>query len=124
MTCCGIGHKQIGNCRDQSSKYVICAGPHKVEKHCYRVAGCNKRKRKICVHVTIKCANYGETHTTNSPRCISRHKADIKARKEKKMKEKSGEEKVQAYSANDKVEDERREKSLLVDIEIDLKDER
>ena len=124
MTCYGIGHEQMGNCRDQPPKCVICAGSHKVEEHLCGVAGCSKGKRKIYVHVTIKCANCGGTHAANSPRCVSRHKADIKARKEKKIKEKRGEEKVQAYSANDEVEDERREESPLADTEMDLEDER
>lgn len=26
MTCCGIGHQQMGSCGDQPEKFVICAG--------------------------------------------------------------------------------------------------
>ena len=81
MTCCGIGHERMGSCGDRPPKCVICAGPHKVEDHCCGVAGCNKGKGKICIYVTAKCANCGGIHTANSPRCVSRHKADIKARK-------------------------------------------
>lgn len=33
MICYGIGHQEIGSCRDQPEKYVICARSYKVEDH-------------------------------------------------------------------------------------------
>lgn len=78
-------------CGDQPQRCVICAGPHKVEDHQCGVARCKKGKRRICVHITPKCANCSGTHAANSPRCTSRHQADMIARKEKKTKEKEEE---------------------------------
>ena len=124
MKCCGIGHERMENYGDWPPKCVICAGPHKVEDHYCGVTDCNKGKGKICVHVTAKCANCKGSHAANCSRCVSRHKADIKARKEKKIKEKRGKEKVKADSANNEAEDERRKESPPADIEMDLEDKR
>ena len=88
MKYCGIGHEKIRSYRDKSLKYVIYTGSYKVENHSCGVTGCNKGKGKICVHITAKCANCGKTHTANFPRCVSRHKTNIKTRKKKKTKEK------------------------------------
>lgn len=85
----------MGSCGNRPQKCIICAGPHKVEDHQCGVSGCKKGKGKICVHVTPKCANCTGAHVANSPRCISRHKAEINARKEKKIKE-NQKEKMQA----------------------------
>lgn len=105
LTCCGIGHKRMGSCGNRPPKYIIWAVPHKVEEHCCVVAGYNKREGKICVHVTAKYANCGGNHVANFPRCVSRHKADIKAKKErKKTREKKRKEKLQANSVSNKVE--------------------
>ena len=139
-----MGHKQMGSCEDRPPKCIICTGPHKVEKHCCGVAGCIKRRGEICVHVTAKCANCGRSHTANSLRSVSRHKADIKARQEKKTREKRGKEKVQASNASDEAgegrreerreergeergeerEEEWRKESLQPETEMDLEDER
>ncbi len=62
---------------------IICSGPHKVEEHCCGVPGCNKGKGKTCAHVTVKCANYRGGHSANSNRCTERHKAEMRARKNK-----------------------------------------
>ena len=59
MTCYYIGHKRIGSCGNWSLQCIICIGLHKVEEHSCSVAGCNKRKRKIFVHIAIKYANCG-----------------------------------------------------------------
>lgn len=125
------------NCGNRPPKCIICAGPHKVEKHCCGVAGYNKGKGKSCVHDTAKCANCGGIHVAYSPRYVSRHKADIKARKEKKTKEKKGKEKVQEDgvsneieekrredNVSNKAEEERRETSPQLETEMDLEDER
>ena len=66
MTCCGIGHERMGKCGDRTPKYVICAGPQKVEDHQCGVTGCHKGKGKVCVHVMVLCANCGEGHSANS----------------------------------------------------------
>lgn len=88
MTYCGIKYEQIKNCGDQLLKYVICASSHKVKEHCYKVVRCNKKKEKICVYVTTKCANCRGTHTTNSLRYVSKYEANIKTKKEKMIKKK------------------------------------
>ena len=124
MKCYSIGHEQMGNGGNWPPKCVICAGFHKVEDHYCGVMGCNKGKGKICIHITIKYANCVGSYTANSLRYISKHKTDTKTRKEKKIKEKRGKEKVQVYNANNKSEDEKREKNLPADIEMDLKNKR
>ena len=101
ITCCDIGHQQMGGCGDRPQKCVICAGPHKIEAHQCGVAGCKKGMGKIWVHVTSKCANCSGTHEANSPRCISRHQAEVKARKEKKTKGKEKDETQEKSIKND-----------------------
>lgn len=110
MKCCGIGHERMGSCGDRPLKCVICCG----------VTGCKRGKGKICVHVNGKCAKCGGGHVANSSRCASRHKADVKARKEKKIKEKGDKEHAHAHSDHDEAEDERREESPLVNTDMDL----
>lgn len=117
MTCCGIGHERMGNCGDRPSQCTICAGAHKVENHRCGVVGCTKGVGKVCVHVMLKCANCGENHAANSPRCSSRHKADIKARKENITREKKGKEIAER-------EEEEREQSAQPDTEMELEGER
>ena len=51
--------------------------------------GCTKGSGKVCAHVIVKCANCGGGHMANSSRCTSRHKAGVKANKEKKLKKHS-----------------------------------
>ena len=121
MTCCGIGYQRMGSCGDRPEKCIICAGPHKVEDHQCGVTGCKKGKRKICVHVTPKCANCTGAHAANSPRCISRHKAEINVRKEKKTKE-IQKEKEKASSTSNGV-DEEREASPQLDTDMELEEE-
>ena len=83
MTCCGIGHEQMGKCRDRNPRCVIYAGPHKLEDHLCGVIGCHKGKGKMCIHVKVQCANCGGGHSANSNRCTKRHKAEVDARKNK-----------------------------------------
>ena len=84
MTCCGIRHERMGNCGDQVPQCIVYNGLHKMEEQYSGIAGCNREKEKICAHVTAKCANCGGNHTANSSRCVSRHKANLEARKRKK----------------------------------------
>ena len=94
MTCYGIGHERMGSCGNRAPQCIICSGPHKMEEHCYGVIGFRKGKGKICAHMTAKCANCGGNHTANSPRCTSRHKADLEARQRNKEIGKKGKEKI------------------------------
>ena len=112
IRCCSIGYERMRSCGDRSSKCIICAGLHKLKDHCCGVAGCNKEKGKICVHVTAICANYGRAYVANFPCCGSRHKAEIDAKKGKKTK-KNGKkkEKMQACNIGNKVEEEEKEAS-------------
>lgn len=66
ITCCRIGYKQIGKCKDQVSKYVICAGPYKIEDYQYGVTSCNKKAGKVSVYITMQYANCGNSHSANS----------------------------------------------------------
>ena len=120
MTCYGIGHKRMGSCGNRPPQCIIYTGPHKVEEHSCRVEGYKKGRGKICIHVVVKCVNCGGNHTTNSPRCTSRHKADIEARKEKKIREKGGKEKTRAGNSGK----ERIVENPKSDKEMDLGDER
>ena len=86
MTCCGIRYQRRGSCGDEPQKCIICAGLQKIKDHQCGVAECQKGKKKICVHVTPKYANCMGTHATNSPRYISRHKAEINAREKKRLR--------------------------------------
>ena len=77
MTCCGISHEQMGSCRSRLPQCIVYNGSHKVEEHCCGVADCKKKKRKICAHVTIQCANCGRGHLANSNWCTQRHKTEM-----------------------------------------------
>lgn len=94
MICYGIGHKRMRSYGNRRPQCIICIGPYKIEEHSCGIAGYNKGKRKIYVHIAIKCANYRENHTVNSSRYTSRYKVDIKTRKKKKKREKGGKEKT------------------------------
>ncbi len=102
MACCGIGHERMGSCGNRPARCIICTGPHKVEEHQCGVIGCTKGRGKVCVHVTVKCANCGGGHMANSPRCASRHKAGVKANKERKLKKHSKKGKERAVSEDGK----------------------
>ena len=94
MTYCSMGHGRIGSYGNRQPQYIISTGLQKVEEYSCGVASYNKGKRKIYIHIAIKCANCGENHTANFPYCTLRQKADIEARKEKKKREKGGIEKT------------------------------
>lgn len=93
MTCYGIRREQIGGCGYKPQRCVICVGSHKVEDHQGGVARCKKEKRRICVHVIPKSANYDGTHAANFSCCTLRHSADMRVKKEKKTKKKMKEKK-------------------------------
>ena len=110
------------SCGDRPQRCIICAGSHKVEDHQCGVTGCNKGKGKICVHVTPKCANCKGAHAANSPRCTSRHKAEINARKEKKVKE-IQKEREPASSTGNELGEEEKEASPQLDTDMELEGE-
>ena len=101
MTCCGISHERMGDCRNWPAKCIIYTGAHKVEEHQCGVTGCTKSRGKICPHITVMCANCGGGHMANSPRCVSRQKAGIKASKEKKLRKQSEKEKEKVASKDE-----------------------
>lgn len=92
------------NYKDCLKKCLICTNFYKIENYYYEIAGCNKEKKKICAHITLKYANYNETHIVNFSYCVLRYQANIKARKQKKTKEKK-EEKMQAKNINNEVKE-------------------
>lgn len=57
------------------------------------VKRCQKRKEKICIHFTSKCANYKGPHAANFLYYTSRHKVKISAIKERKKSYKNSEKK-------------------------------
>ena len=122
MTCCGIEHQRMGSCGGQPQKCIICAGLHKIKDHQCGVAGCQKVKAKICIHVTPKCANCIGAHAANFQHCTLRHKAEINAKKEKKTKEIQKEKKPASNTGN-KVGEEKREASPQLDTDIELEGE-
>lgn len=79
-------------------------------------------KRKICAHVTAKCANCERNLTANSLQYISKHKTDIEARKKKKSGPKKKKKKTQVENTY-KAENKETKKSIEFNIEIDLEDE-
>ena len=130
MTYCGIRHEQMGSCGDRAPQCMICSGLHKMKEHCCGVAGCIKRKGKICAHVTAKCANCGGNHTANSLQYVSRYKADLEVRKRKKKMSQRRKEKIPAEDANEaentgtektpEPEREGREETSLTDTNMEL----
>lgn len=95
----GISYEQMGKCEDRLPKYVICAGPHKVEDHQCGVVCCHKKPGKICIYLKVQCANCGGSHPTDSTRCAQTHKAEIVARKRKTL-DKSKAKAVEDYEEN------------------------
>lgn len=65
MICYSIRHQQIESCGDRPQKYIIYAGPNKIKDYQCGIAEYQKRKKKICVYITSKCANSIEAHTTD-----------------------------------------------------------
>ena len=118
MTCCGIGHERMGKCGDRVPKCVICAGPHKIEDQRCRVTGCNKGAGKVCVHVTVQCANCGGGHSANSNRCTLRQKAEKEARR-KKTPDKGKAKVVETNEERDKAYD---EASLSPDMDLETEE--
>lgn len=57
------------------AKCTLCAGPHKLKEHKYRVSGCQVGWGKICTHITATCANCLGNHQATSIKCPVRHKA-------------------------------------------------
>ena len=97
----------MGSCGSRPQKCIICISLHKIEDHQYGIVGCQKRKGKICIQVTPKCANCMGANVANFSRCTSRYKVKINAKKEKKAK-KIQKEKELANNINNKVSEEKR----------------
>lgn len=83
MTFCDIGNERMESCGNRLAKFIICAGPYKVEEYRYKVVGCKKSNRKICIHIKVISANCRGNHPTSSLHYTLRHKADIMAHKKR-----------------------------------------
>ena len=70
-------------CGDRVPKCVICTGPHKIKDHRCGVTSCTKGVDKVCIHLTVQCANCGGGHSANSNQCTLRYKAEKEARRKK-----------------------------------------
>lgn len=110
MRYCAIGHVRISSYGDQTPQYIIYNGLHKMEEPYCGIAGSSKGKKKICIHVTAKCVNCGGNHTANFLQCISRHKADLEAKKRQKEISQKEKEKFPLEDTS-KTEDRRMEKT-------------
>ena len=90
------------NCKNWPAKCIICSKLHKVEEHQCGLINDTKSSEKICAHVTIKCANYGDDYMANSSYYTSSNKAGIKANKEKMLEKQSekGKKKREAKTGN------------------------
>ncbi len=86
LSCAGVGHDHLGECKGRVVQCVIFAGAHKVQDHRCGVTGCTMKIGKICTHVTPKCANCGTKHQATAFRCPARLKAQAEAWKEKSRK--------------------------------------
>lgn len=87
MTYCKIGHERMRDYGNWPARCVISAGPQEIEEYQCGVVGCRKRNGRICTHITVVCANCDRNHTTNSLQYASRHRANVEALKEKKLRQ-------------------------------------
>lgn len=109
----------MGNCGGRPQKYIICADLYKIEDHHFGVVGYRKRKENICVYIIPKYLNCMRAHAANFLNCISSHKAEISAKKEKKAKE-IPKEKELASNTDNKMDKKKKKTSLQVDIDMEL----
>lgn len=77
---------------------------------------CTKSSRKVCAHITVKCANCGNDHIANSSSYTSGHKAGVKANKKIKLRKYSEKVKEKGISKDKKVIGEKN-KSFKLEIE-------
>ena len=75
MSCAGVGHNYLGECRDRALQCIICVEDHKAENHACGVTKYNLRKGKICPYVTPKCANCGGNYQATAFKYLFRLKA-------------------------------------------------
>ena len=75
------------DCGDCPARCVISAGPQEIEEYQCGIVDYRKRNEKICTHITVVCANCDRNYTTNSPQYASRHRANVEALKEKKLRQ-------------------------------------
>lgn len=87
LRCSEIGHERLEKCGDKPKKCVMCAREHQVSEHQCGVNRCSKGIGKLCIHVVARFANCNGNHQANSVRCPSRHKAEIQARKKRRIEE-------------------------------------
>ena len=57
IRCCGIGHECLEKCGEKPKKYVIYSGKHQIHEHQCEVAGCNKGRGKLCIHIIVWYTN-------------------------------------------------------------------
>lgn len=88
MSCAGIGHDRLEECKDRAIQCIICVGVHKAENHRCGVTGCIVKGGEICTHVTPKYANCGGNHQATAYKCPARLKAQTEAWKKKKSQAK------------------------------------
>lgn len=108
------------SCGSRLQKCVIYADQYKIEDHQYGMARCQKRKEKICVHITSKYTNCIKAHVANFPHCISRDKVDISVRKKKTKKIQKKKEPLS--NIDNKIGKEERKTSPQLDINMKLKE--
>lgn len=119
LSCAGVGHDRLGECRDRAVQCMICAGAYKVEDHRCGVTGCTVRMGKICTHVIPKCANCGAKHQATTFCCLAKLKAQAEAWKEKSKKAQA-KAKQPASSTTPEVEPETELNEIEVDTPLTL----
>ena len=119
MSCPGVGHNRLGECRDRAIQCVICVGAHKAENHRCGVTGCTIKMGKICTQVTPKCANCEGNHQATAFKCPARLKAQAEAWKEKAKKPQAKDKQPATFTALEK-EAEAESSEMEVNISLTL----
>lgn len=70
----------------------------------------------------VICANYDKNHIASSLPCASRHKANVEAQKEKKLRQ-SNKKKQEKIRSEVGEEEDKREESLVPDMSMNLENE-
>ena len=69
-----MGHEKPEACGDRPPIYKICGRDHHTDNHTCNMLTCKARKRKRCLHDSVKCGNYTSIgwenkHRASSPSC-------------------------------------------------------
>lgn len=77
MTDLRIRHDRLGEYNQSSEKYVIYVEAHKLKNHKCGIMKCKTKRKKICIYIVLKCANYRDTYQATVFQYSGRQKAQI-----------------------------------------------